>query len=538
MSTSGARRRDPEVNPIMDAPLNPQRLSRRRFLATVGAAAAGGAAVTFAAVELAGRGSAAPPAPLPSAAALAALAGSPSPSPAAPSPSADYSAFRHHYRSRPDLTPPQVLVQVTAAKVAPGLLFFTPSNGTGTDGPAIVDNDGELVWLRAGTGSQVADFQVAEVNGERVLAWWEGSLNGGIGTGEVVLADSTYREIGRVKAGNGRKADLHEFHITGQGTVLLFADAGVAATRASDGAGKSGQVLDCAVQEIDLRTGEVRFEWHTVDNIAIAESYVPATTDPNAIYDYVHGNSIDVDHDGNILVSARNTSAVYKVNRTTGDIMWRLGGKRSDFTMGAGTTFGWQHDVRRQPDGALTMFDDDSTPTPSRALVLKLDEVAMTASLVRAYPHPKSLFARSQGNMQVLPGGNVLVGWGDTAYVSEFTASGELIFDAAYPAATQSYRDYRSAWTGRPVEPPTVAAVAGADGHVTAFASWNGATQVASWDVLAGPNAASLTAAGSAPRSGFETSIPVRGRAAIVRAVARDSSGAILGTSAPVPVTT
>ncbi len=315
-------------------------------------------------MELAGRGYAAPPTPLPSSAALAALSGTPSPSPAAPSPSADYSAFRHHYRSRPDLTPPQVLVQVTAGQVAPGLLLFTPSNGSGTDGPAIVDNEGELVWLRPGSGSQVADFQVAEINGERVLAWWEGSVNGGIGTGEIVLADRTYREIGRVKAGNGRKADLHEFHVTGQGTVLIFADAGVAATSAPGGTGMSGQVMDTAVQEIDLQTGAVRFEWHVVDHIAIAESYVPPTTDPKAIYDYVHGNSIDVDHDGNLLVSARNTSAVYKVNRTTGEIMWRLGGKRSDFAMGPGTTFGWQHDVRRQPDGTLTMFDDNASSDP------------------------------------------------------------------------------------------------------------------------------------------------------------------------------
>jgi hypothetical protein len=222
---------------------------------------------------------------------------------------------------------------------------------------------------------------------------------------------------------------------------------------------------------------------------------------------------------------------VYKIDRTTGAIVWRLGGKQSDFAMGTGATFSWQHDARRQADGTLTIFDDGASPGHSRGIVLRLDEQAKTATLVRAFEHPAPLLARSQGNMQVLPGGNVLIGWGDAGYVSEFSANGKIVFDATYPAAVQSYRNYRQAWTGRPADLPAAAAVSGPGGSVTAFASWNGATEVATWDVLAGPSAGALKLAGSVPRSGFETSIPVRGPAQWVQVVARNARGAVLGSS-------
>ncbi len=522
----------------MDEPIL-ARLTRRRFLAFLGLAAAGGAATALAANELVRTAGSAQSAA--SGAPLTALAGSlppgsPRPS-ATPAPSPDYSAFRSHYRSRPDLTPPQVLVQVPAGAVTPGLLFYTPSNGSGTDGPAIFTNNGDLVWMRPDSGTQVTNFHAVDLAGQPRLAWWEGTVNGGIGTGDVVLADSTYREISRVRAGNGRRADLHEFQLTSQGTALLLADAGVAATGAPGGTGLAGQVMDCAVQEIDLQTGAVRFEWHTITDIAIDESFVDPPADPTAsIYDYVHANSIEVDRDGTLLVSARNTSTVYKVDRLTGAIVWRLGGKRSDFRMGDGAGFSWQHDVRRQADGTLTIFDDSASPGHSRAIVLQVDEQARTATLVRAFEHPAPLLARSQGNVQVLPGGNVLVGWGDAGYVSEFAANGKVVFDATYPAAGQSYRNYRLAWTGRPADPPAVAAVSGPGGSVTVFASWNGATEVATWDVHAGPSAGALSLAGSMPRSGFETSIPVKGPAQWVQVVARNARGAVLGSSSIVNV--
>jgi hypothetical protein len=265
-------------------------------------------------------------------------------------------------------------------------------------------------------------------------------------------------------------------------------------------------------------------------------------------------------------MSARNTCAIYKIDKSTGAITWRLGGRKSDFAMGDGTPFSWQHDARRQADGTLTIFDDGNTnsvvpgapgaaapsatpapatpaPTaatvqhPSRGIILRLDETAKTATLVKAYPHPKPLLASSQGNMQVLPNGNVFVGWGSTPWFTEFGSDGSVLFDATFPAAIQSYRNFRFPWVGQPSDAPAVAVKAGTGGNAAVFASWNGATEVASWDVLTGDTAASLATIGSGPRTGFETSIPISGVKALVAVQAKDSSGKVLGTSAPISTT-
>ncbi len=415
-----------------------------------------------------------------------------------------------------------------------GLLFLTPDNGVGTDGPLIVDDAGEPVWFRPDTGLQVANLQVSEYRGQPVLLWWEGTTNGGIGSGEIVMADATYQEIARLQAANGRTIDLHECQITPQGTPLVFADAVVPAASVIGSEGVSSpvpaQVMYCAIQEIDIASGALLWEWHTVDHIALDESVVQPTKDE--IYDYVHANSIDLEADGSLLVSARNTSALYKIDRQSGEIVWRLGGRRSDFAMGPGTAFGYQHDARRRPDGTLTLFDDETPPTPARGLVLRLDEQAMTASLVAAYPHPGGLTVTSQGNLQTLPNGDVFVGWGAAPYCSEFGPGGDLRFDATYPAAKQSYRVFRQPWVGRPSDSPAIAVEREATGALTVFASWNGATEIDRWEILAGSEPSAMTSVAVAPSSGFETAILVVTAAPLLRARALDPTGAFLGASA------
>jgi outer membrane protein assembly factor BamB len=291
------------------------------------------------------------------------------------------------------------------------------------------------------------------------------------------------------------------------------------------------QIMDCAVQEIDIASGRLLFEWRAADHIDLAESMIDPPTASGQVFDYIHANSIDRLAGGDLVVSARNTSAIYRIDRTTGAIVWRLGGKRSDFAMGPGTTFGWQHDARMQSDGTLTVFDDQAAPGQSRAIVLRLDETAKTATLERAYSRPVGLLATSQGNMQLLPNGNVLVGWGSQPYVSEFSPDGTLLYDATFPAAIQSYRDFRWPWVGRPTDSPAIAVDPQADGSIIVFASWNGATEVASWEVVAGADPSGLRPVGSAARSGFETTIPARTPGPLVAARARDSDGRLLGSS-------
>jgi Arylsulfotransferase (ASST) len=511
------------------------RFGRRSFLKLAGAAAIGGASIALVANELANRSpnaSGSERAPSPSGLTALGLAGStPGPSASGPSPS-PVGAGRRKFRTRPDLLPPIITVGTATGGTAPGFLFLTPGNGAGTDGPAIFDDAGELVWLRPDVGGlSAADFRVTQYGGRPVLTWWEGTVNGGIGTGEFVMADGSYKEISRIQAANGGKADLHELQITPSGTALFFADTGRPPTLPAGASPAPWQIMDCVVQEVDIATGRLLFEWHSADHVDLSESMIDPPTQGSQVYDYIHGNSIDLLPDGNLIVSARNTSAIYKVDRTTGDIVWRLGGKRSDFAMGAGTTFGWQHDARMQPDGTLTLFDDQAAPGKSRAIVLRLDETAKTASLVKAYARPVGILATSQGNMQVLPNGNILVGWGSQPYVSEFSPDGRLLYDATFPAAIQSYRDFRLPWVASPSDSPSIAVDPPTGGTVTVYASWNGATEIAGWDVLAGADAKTLSVVGSAARSGFETTIAVQTTQPLVAVRARDKAGKTLGTS-------
>jgi hypothetical protein len=437
------------------------------------------------------------------------------------------------FRSRPDLHPPVVGVNVEANdEVAPGYVFVAVKKGTGQDGPMIMDNQGRLVWFSK--DRYATDFKVQTYKGEPVLTWWQGGIVAGHGEGEYVIFDSSYREVRRVKAGNGYKGDLHEFSITPRDTALLTIYNESRTDLSPIGGRRDGPVWDGIAQEIDLETGEVLFEWRSLDHVGVGESYRGPEDDPEEPVDYFHINSIEVEPDGNFLIDAKGTYAVYKVDRASGEILWRLGGKRSDFEMGPGTRTVSQHDARRQEDGTITIFDNGAPPEvhdQSRAIVVGLDMDAMKATLLREYTHPGKPLATSQGNMQVLPNGNVFVGWGTEPFTSEYSRDGELIFDVQFPDETQSYRAFRLPWSGHPDEDPAVAAEKGKGDEVTVYASWNGATGVDTWQVLAGADPGELELLGSGPWKGFETAIPVHTDEPYVAVRAEDGSGRVLGTS-------
>jgi hypothetical protein len=442
------------------------------------------------------------------------------------------------FRSRPDLRPPAVRVSTPARDAAPGYVFVAPkiqpgSNGPSQDAPMIVDNGGEPVWFHPlhDAEEDAFNFEVQEYKGETVLTWWEGHHTG-YGQGEYVIADHSYREIKRVRAGNGYEGDHHEFLISPQDTALFTIYNKVLMDLSSVGGPPDGIVLDGIAQEVDIETGEVLFEWHSLDHVGLHESYYRPENSASA-YDYFHINSIDVDLDDNLLISARRTSTVYKVDRKTGEVFWRLGGKESDFRMGPGTRTDYQHDARRHPDGTLTIFDNGGVnkDEQSRGIVLELDEDAMSARLLREYTHPDKIFAAVMGNVQILSNGNVFVGWGSAPYFSEFSEGGKLLFSAAFPPEIDSYRAFRFPWKGQPQDAPAVAAESGPEGKVTLYVSWNGATEVATWQVLAGSAPDDLEAAGSTPRKGFETAIIAHTEEPYVAVRAKDRSGRVLGTS-------
>jgi hypothetical protein len=439
------------------------------------------------------------------------------------------------FRSRPDLSPAAVEVTMRAQGTSPGYILIALKEGAGEHGPMIVDDLGQLVWYSKYRSAR--DFKVQRYRGRLVLTWWEGRVLAGHGVGEYVIFDDSYREMARVRAGNGYQGDLHEFLITPQGTALLTTYNPVPADLSAVGGPKYGAVWDGIAQEVDIETGEVLFEWHSLEHVGIEESYIEPPSDPNYPYDYFHINSIDVDHDGNLLICARNTWSVYKVERKSGEVLWRLGGKNSDFEMGPGTQSAFQHDARRQRDGIISIFDNGAHPQvheESRGILVELDEQKMGAKLVREYTFPEKLISTSQGSMQILPNSNVLIGWGSQPFITEFSHDGQLLLDAHFPPDGESYRAFCFPWSGHPIEDPAVALEQLSAEKVKLYASWNGATEVESWEVLAGPRPGRLESAGAVPRDGFETAMLVQSSHSYFAVRAKEHSGRVLGTSAPV----
>lgn len=438
------------------------------------------------------------------------------------------------FRSRPDLHPPRITVTTDATGTQAGLIFVAPKVPDGQSGAMILDDTGELIWYAppAIDASQRNDFKVQEWRGQPVLTWWEGVTPVGYGYGHFVIMNSAYERIAEVQVGNGFVgADLHELILTPRGTALSLLYHPVRWNLTALGGPTNGAVIDNIVQEIEVETGRVLFEWHSLDHIDVAETYAELPEDRPL--DYAHLNSIDEDTDGNLIVSARNTHAIYKIDRTSGEIMWRLNGRRSDFQMDEGTPFVVQHDARRLPDGRLSLFDNASGDPDagkegiaSRGLVLDLDMEEMRARLVREYIHPTGIVSVSQGNMQALPDETMFVGWGSAPVFSEFGPEGDLRFNGRFPGGVMSYRAFRFPWTGRPATPPDVAMV---DGVI--YASWNGATEVAGWELVAGEGPDALEPVANVPRAGFETAIDmvISGSWLAVRAL--DAAGRLLGQS-------
>jgi hypothetical protein len=334
--------------------------------------------------------------------------------------------------------------------------------------------------------------------------------------------------------------DLHEFLITPDDSAIFLITNRVTGDVPAPSGPVAGEIIEAVIQEIDIATGRLLFEWHSLPAIDPAESYLPPPSDGEA-YDYAHANSLDLLPNGDLLLSLRHTWGVYRIERMTGAIAWRLGGRRSDFTLGDGLPFAWQHDVRALPDGRLTIFDNGArNPDPrdpnaafetqSRGLVVALDEATMAATVEREVVHPAGVLATSQGSFQLFPDGVAFLGWGQVPRFSEFDAAGQLRLDASFPTKG-SYRALRQPWVGRPAEPPAVAAVGVSGGGTAVYASWNGATEVATWEVLGGPDASRLRPLGRAPRTGFETVIRVTGPARSVAVRALDANGVVLGQS-------
>lgn len=442
--------------------------------------------------------------------------------------------------SAPTLHPPRVAITIDAPGATPGDLFITPTHGLGQSGPMILDSEGNLVWYEPlPTGEVASNLQVESYRGQQVLVWWQGHIPPvlGVGFGADEIYSSAYTPIASVSAGNGYQADLHDFQITPQGAAFLTAYSLVDADLSSVGGARDGTLQDAILQEIDVPTGLVMFEWHAYGHVALSDSYSRPYHNPALPWDFFHLNSVSLDPwgDGNLVISSRNTWAAYEIDHSSGAVLWRLGGKHSSFKMGPGTGTAWQHDVSWQPDHTLTIFDNGAAPkehSQSRVIRERIDWRRRAVTLIGRDVRTPPLLAGSQGDDQVLADGNSFVGWGEAPYFTEFSPSGQILFEGHIPSPGQSYRAYRFPWSATPAYPPA-AAVTKSGATDTVYASWNGATGVSAWTVLGGASPTTLAPVLTAASTGFQTAIAVPGTDADFAVQALGPAGEVLGTSAP-----
>jgi hypothetical protein len=401
------------------------------------------------------------------------------------------------------------------------------------------------VWF-APTNGQAFDVQQEMYRGRPVLVWFRTLLGPAsdvrphrrpTGAGQLVIFDEHYRRVAALRARAPWTLDIHDASIVG-------GDIWITVIRTLDhqnlrpyGGPRDAVVVDAGLQEFQVSTGRLIRTWDALNprgrpNVPLSASYER----PSAGWDAYHLNSVQALPDGDLLISMRNTWAVYLLDPVNNRILWTLGGRRSSFRMGRRARFAWQHDARlvNPTDGGagrnaeLTLFDDDSSRRPAKGLVLSLDTLSHRARLVAAYAHHPSYYARILGSMQLLPNGNALVDWGEPfPYFTEFAPSGRVLLNVSWPGREQSYRTlFTNSWVGRPHYPPRGAV----RGH-TVYATWNGATQIARWEVMAGASGRALTVVASRPRTGFETAVRLRQTYAAYRVRALAGSGRVLGTS-------
>ncbi|KAF2227575.1 ASST-domain-containing protein [Elsinoe ampelina] len=446
----------------------------------------------------------------------------------------------HIFRSRPDLHAPIIDMRILRPElVTPGYIFIAPYRNRDA-GPYIYDNYGDLVWSGAGeSGPKVAHApHTCQYKGKPHLCFFQGQQHQGFARGHGTIMDQNYQVVKTIQsAGAGASADMHEFRMTpfSNGTSVLMT---VYQPRMFDLTinprfritGGMGWIVEGVFQEVEIGTGKVLFEWRSTDHIDPGISYTyPGTTDTSGDgltedtpWDYFHINSIDKNLDGDYLLSARHTAGLYKISGVDGHLMWQLGGANPTFNQ-TNFNFSSQHHARWLSENGthtiLSFFDNASnsfnlTNKLSHGYVISINHILGTATAIRSWSAPEGgLSSGSQGNIQILPGGNVHLGWGEHAHFSEHTWEGDPVqygVLAQRESNVMVYRSYKFNWTGTPLTKPalwTYARSETAEKGMISYVSWNGATEVRGWNFyVSNSSSGPFVHLGSTAKLGFETS--------------------------------
>ncbi|KAK3722006.1 hypothetical protein LTR37_002822 [Vermiconidia calcicola] len=469
------------------------------------------------------------------------------------------------YVSRPDIVSPKWQVQIhDTQNIAPGYWFLSPYDRVGRKapggawiGPHIYDGQGGLIWSGSYifNNRNVMDFTLSRVRGQsRLTAIFPPGEYGPV-------INHHYQVLDKLPVGKQHKTlNMHDLHFVEGGKTLMLLTRNTSAVTTAEQAKVIGYDAPCHInspgfKDIDTTTWDTRFAWDARDIIPLDDSthdHSPLKDRCAHGWDYMHANAVDKFDDGHYLLSARHADTLYKLDKDDGHMIWRLGGRKSDFGMGD-VNFTRQHHARlhsqNETHTIITIMDnakgeDAQEPSSkwSRALMIALrtDVTPMTAELIRAIDHPHKAYSWRRGSHQVLDNGNSFVCWSEQALQSEHSPDGKILWEARLQVDwLGTYRATKHEFIGLPFEPPAVHSQAFSQDdepnnstYTTVHVSWNGATEVATWALYKTDEAGGvMVRIASATRSGFETRIVTEGYSAFIIAQALDSEGIMLGES-------
>ncbi|KAJ5297784.1 hypothetical protein PENANT_c012G09208 [Penicillium antarcticum] len=429
---------------------------------------------------------------------------------------------------RPDILAPLINVSINeGSQVTPGYIFIAPFQ-IERPGPYIYTSDGDLVWSGSdgSTDELFHDLHVCNYGGSDHLCYFQGTQIEGYARGRNLILTDDYTPAATVQSGNGLEPiDLHELEVL-DGERMLFP---IYQPKPYDLSAygvepPNGWVMDGIFQEVDIKSGKVLFEWGSIDHVPPSESDVPlginsivGNGQSNATpWDYFHINSVDKFPNGDYLISARHTSAIYRVSGQNGAVIWRLGGTNSTIQT-TDYNFSAQHDARVNDENSthtvLSLFDNGSngfrnTSLTSSGMIVAIDRQSSTSTLLTRFQAPApGLLSSSQGNFQLLSNGHGFIGWGSIPSFSEHTPDGTPIYFATLiDTDAMNYRAFKYNWTATPADAPAIAAQAPANGATTFWASWNGATDYTNWNFYgASSGSDQFTLLASIGKQGFQT---------------------------------
>ncbi|ORY64023.1 ASST-domain-containing protein [Pseudomassariella vexata] len=418
----------------------------------------------------------------------------------------------------------------------------------GSAGPMIFSTEDFSLVYADWSWPSTHNTRVQKFKGVDYLTFYEGAQKDGHSSGNCLMLDSSYNVAYNITTRNvSSTVDMHECEVTEDGTVLISVYESIWTNLTGVGGPQRGELLDSIVQEIDIETNELLFMWKASEHTNVTDTYSHYHRSEGG-WDFFHLNSVQKTKEGNYLISARHFHTLTYVNGSTGETIWTLGGKQNDFTdisNGSATDFGWQHHARFRDDDLtqLTFFDNHALKTEigckkdcSRGRHVELNYDDMTVRLVQDYFHPTSLTSTARGGYTVVPNGNVLISWGVNPAFTEYTPDGECVQDVQFdlwdPKAEGRghYRAFKMDWVGKPSWDPSIASVIEPYGGSKVAVSWNGATEIASWELYTGDTQTTVTELShTIKKTGFETIMVIGPGPKYARATALDKDGHVLG---------